>query len=203
MNDAVVQQIERLASLVRDLGLIIGVPVMAGVVLRLWRGYVSAFNAQMKALQDNLDAVKSHNDLLAQLRYDRMPALLEAHRKILEHEREEHQAELKALREANETELASQRRSLGQAVTAVEAYAPLNTLAAEVAALRAKLDYYFDRLWFNTRIRAQQEFHGMGVKDPYGTAMEYAEDLARHEAEKLGVLDEWNRWRQRQRYAGA
>jgi hypothetical protein len=93
----------RIAGLVRDIGVILGVPVLLGIGLHLWDletkaheaqikaadAQVKAAEAQIKSNEAQMKAVEAQNALLNITSYDRTAVLIEGMKKTFLAEREE------------------------------------------------------------------------------------------------------------------
>jgi hypothetical protein len=79
--------IERLARIIRDIGLIVGVPSIITVGIFLYR-------LEAEALKARSEALEAQNNFLKETQYDRAAALLEGQKKVYEFDRESLRKEL-------------------------------------------------------------------------------------------------------------
>jgi hypothetical protein len=77
----------RIASLVRDIGMILGIPVVLTVGLKLYDIQTQALEAQVKAGESHIKVVEAQNVLLKETQYDRAVALLKGQKEAFELER--------------------------------------------------------------------------------------------------------------------
>lgn len=67
------EKIERLAKLLRDIGIILGIPLILIVGSNLY--------------STQIEVLKAQNELLKQTQYDKAQSIVEAQKKLIEHER--------------------------------------------------------------------------------------------------------------------
>lgn len=93
--------IKQWVELLRDIGLVVGVPGL------IWVGY-KLFNRHIEALKDShkahIDALESENRLLKETQYDRALSLIEAEKKLFQIEREKLEQEIAKLKLEKETQ---------------------------------------------------------------------------------------------------
>jgi hypothetical protein len=118
-----------LAALIRDIGVIIGIPVVISVGMKLYDLQSKALEAQVKANEAQIKSLEAQNDLLKQTQYDRALSLLEGQKKVFQIERDilEHQiADLQKNGQAQVKAAALRKRS--------------EELDAEIEQLRKQID---------------------------------------------------------------
>jgi hypothetical protein len=94
----IARAIERWARIIRDIGLIVGVPSIVTVGIFL-------YNQEAAALKARSEALEAQNNFLKETQYDRAAALLEGQKKDYEFERERLRKELdKAKQEGSASE---------------------------------------------------------------------------------------------------
>jgi chromosome segregation ATPase len=76
-----------IAALVRDLGVILGIPAVLAVGLKLYDLQTKALEAQVKATESQVKAVEAQNALLKETQYDRAISLLKSQKELFENER--------------------------------------------------------------------------------------------------------------------
>jgi septal ring factor EnvC (AmiA/AmiB activator) len=79
-DDSLFNRVTSIAALVRDVGVIIGLPVILTVGIKL-------YDLQTKALESQMKAVEAQNDVLKQTQYDRALALMKSQRELFDNER--------------------------------------------------------------------------------------------------------------------
>jgi septal ring factor EnvC (AmiA/AmiB activator) len=79
-DEPVLAKISSIAALVRDVGVILGIPVVLTVGIKL-------YDLQTKALEAQMEAVKQQNEVLRQTQYDRALAMIKSQRELFENER--------------------------------------------------------------------------------------------------------------------
>ena len=77
-----IETVRSWASLIRDIGLIIGAPVLIGIG-------VSIYKMEVEALKARSEALEAQNSFLRETQYDRAAALLEGQKKVYEIQLEE------------------------------------------------------------------------------------------------------------------
>jgi competence protein ComGC len=136
-------RIAAIASLIRDLGVILGIPLLLVVGFNLWDIQEKAYEAQGKANEAQISLLEAQNNalkeaheaqskaledeisFLKETQYDRALALIEAQKKIFEMERAQLQHRIAELETAGapvpeELKIRVQNRNL--AVSALQAY---------------------------------------------------------------------------------
>jgi SMC interacting uncharacterized protein involved in chromosome segregation len=88
--------IERWAKLIRDLGLIIGVPILIAIGVNLHDQQTAALKAQNEALA-------AQNALLKETSYDRALDIIEAQKKLSERERTNYESEIQTLQQSGDS----------------------------------------------------------------------------------------------------
>jgi len=73
-------KVSSIAALVRDVGVILGIPVVLTVGIKL-------YDLQTKALEAQMKAVQAQNEVLKQTQYDRALAMIKSQRELFENER--------------------------------------------------------------------------------------------------------------------
>jgi chromosome segregation ATPase len=73
-------KVSSIAALVRDVGVILGIPVVLTVGIKL-------YDLQTKALEAQMKAVEAQNEVLKQTQYDRALAMIKSQRELFENER--------------------------------------------------------------------------------------------------------------------
>ena len=89
------KRVERLAKLVRDIGLIIGVPVLIGIGLKL-------HDQQTTALRAQNDVLVTQNSLLKETSYDRALSIIESQKKLFDEDRTNYEQQICALQKLTE-----------------------------------------------------------------------------------------------------
>jgi hypothetical protein len=75
------------ASLVRDIGVILGVPVLLTIGVKLYDLQTKALEDQIKANEAQIKSVEAQNSLLKETQYDRALALLKSQKEVFLMER--------------------------------------------------------------------------------------------------------------------
>jgi chromosome segregation ATPase len=78
--EPVLSRVSSIAALVRDVGVILGIPVVLTVGIKL-------YDLQTKALEAQMKAVEAQNEVLKQTQYDRALAMIKSQRELFENER--------------------------------------------------------------------------------------------------------------------
>src|SRR5882724_4664663 len=78
--EPVLSKVSSIAALVRDVGVILGIPVVLTVGIKL-------YDLQTKALEAQMKAVQAQNEVLKQTQYDRALAMIKSQRELFENER--------------------------------------------------------------------------------------------------------------------
>jgi len=78
--EPVLSRVSSIAALVRDVGVILGIPVVLTVGIKL-------YDLQTKALESQMKAVEAQNEVLKQTQYDRALAMIRSQRELFENER--------------------------------------------------------------------------------------------------------------------
>jgi hypothetical protein len=77
-----------IAGIIRDVGVIIGIPVLITVGMRLYDLQSKALEAQVRANEAQIKSLEAQNDLLKQTQYDRALSLLDGQRKVFQIDRD-------------------------------------------------------------------------------------------------------------------
>src|SRR5882762_1235941 len=107
-TEPVLNRVSSIAALVRDVGVIIGIPVVLTVGIKL-------YDLQTKALEAQMKAVEAQNELLKQTQYDRALAMIKSQRELFDNERvslEKRIADLSASGKAQSEESAKLQQRL-------------------------------------------------------------------------------------------
>jgi chromosome segregation ATPase len=80
LAEPVLSRVSSIAALVRDVGVILGIPVVLTVGIKL-------YDLQTKALESQMKAVEAQNEVLKQTQYDRALAMIKSQRELFENER--------------------------------------------------------------------------------------------------------------------
>ncbi len=88
------QKLRDWTSLVRDLGIILGIPALLAVGVQL-------YDLQVSALREQKAIIEERNKLLRETQYDRALSVIRAQKKLFEMEREQLQAQLVEARQGN------------------------------------------------------------------------------------------------------
>jgi hypothetical protein len=88
--EPVLTKISSIAALVRDVGVILGIPVVLTVGIKL-------YDLQTKALEAQMKAVEAQNEVLKQTQYDRALAMIKSQRELFENERADKSQEIAQL----------------------------------------------------------------------------------------------------------
>lgn len=91
------------AGVIRDIGMIIGVPTIIVVGLRLYDIQSKALEAQVRANESQIKAVEAQNALLRETQYDRALALIEGQKKVFQIERETLERQIATLQTKEKT----------------------------------------------------------------------------------------------------
>ncbi len=86
-DEPVLSKVSSIAALVRDVGVILGIPVVLTVGIKL-------YDLQTKALEAQMKAVEAQNEVLKQTQYDRALAMIKSQRELFENERASLQKQL-------------------------------------------------------------------------------------------------------------
>jgi hypothetical protein len=86
------------ASLVRDVGMIIGIPALLTIGLKLYDLQTKALEAQNKAAEAQVKSLESQNAFLRETQYDRALALLKSQKEIFLIERDSLEKQISDLR---------------------------------------------------------------------------------------------------------
>ena len=78
--EPVLSRVSSIAALVRDVGVILGIPVVLTVGIKL-------YDLQTKALESQMKAVEAQNEVLKQTQYDRALAMIRSQRELFDNER--------------------------------------------------------------------------------------------------------------------
>jgi septal ring factor EnvC (AmiA/AmiB activator) len=78
--EPVLSRVSSIAALVRDVGVILGIPVVLTVGIKL-------YDLQTKALESQMKAVEAQNEVLKQTQYDRALAMIKSQRELFDNER--------------------------------------------------------------------------------------------------------------------
>ena len=78
--EPVLSRVSSIAALVRDVGVILGIPVVLTVGIKL-------YDLQTKALESQMKAVEAQNEVLKQTQYDRALVMIKSQRELFENER--------------------------------------------------------------------------------------------------------------------
>jgi hypothetical protein len=78
--EPVLSKVSSIAALVRDVGVILGIPVVLTVGIKL-------YDLQTKALEAQMKAVEAQNEVLKQTQYDRALAMIKSQRELFDNER--------------------------------------------------------------------------------------------------------------------
>jgi hypothetical protein len=93
--------IKELVEFIRDIGLILGIPGIIFLGYKLFDRHIIALKDAHKA---HIDALESENRLLKETQYDRALKLIEAEKKLFQHEREKFEDEIAKLKLEKETQ---------------------------------------------------------------------------------------------------
>jgi len=107
-TEPVLNRVSSIAALVRDVGVIIGIPVVLTVGIKL-------YDLQTKALEAQMKAVEAQNEVLKQTQYDRALAMIKSQRELFDNERvslEKRIADLSASGKAQSEESAKLQQRL-------------------------------------------------------------------------------------------
>jgi len=96
------------ASFIRDIGIILGVPVIIGIGYKLYRYHIDIIKAQVESLKTGsevlkemqkkqIDTLEAENKLLKETQYDRALAIIEAQKKLHQIERDKLEQEISQL----------------------------------------------------------------------------------------------------------
>jgi hypothetical protein len=91
--------IAAIAGLIRDLGVIIGIPLVVAVALKLYDIELKSFEAQVKANEAQIKVLEAQNSLLKETQYDRAASLMEGQKKVFQMERESSDKKIAELNE--------------------------------------------------------------------------------------------------------
>jgi hypothetical protein len=92
-DDSLFGRVTSIAALVRDVGVIIGLPVILTVGIKL-------YDLQTKALESQIKAVELQNDVLKQTQYDRALVMIKSQRELFDNERAALEKERAALQKS-------------------------------------------------------------------------------------------------------
>ncbi len=95
--NALFRAIERWAKLVRDIGLIIGVPTLICIGLTMFDLQSKLYDQQVAALKANNESLEQQNKLLSMTSFDRTAALIKGQKEVYEAEHEQKQKEIEEL----------------------------------------------------------------------------------------------------------
>jgi SMC interacting uncharacterized protein involved in chromosome segregation len=99
--------IERWAKLIRDLGLIIGVPILIAIGVKL-------HDQQTAALKAQNDVLKTQNALLRETSYDRALNIIESQKKLYEQDRTNYESQIQILQQSGESKQIEIKKLQGQ-----------------------------------------------------------------------------------------
>jgi len=101
------------AGFIRDIGLIVGIPVLIGVGVKLY--------------SQQIEILKARNDLLKETQYDRAVSLLESQKKAFLMEREaldKRITDLEREKSESDTQLAEMKREIADVVSEIKSMMP-------------------------------------------------------------------------------
>jgi hypothetical protein len=75
-NEGPLLRVTTIAGLVRDIGIILGVPVVLSIGFKLYDLQTKALEDKINAANAQIEAVQAKNDVLKEAKYDRALALL-------------------------------------------------------------------------------------------------------------------------------
>jgi hypothetical protein len=78
--ESIFSRVSSIAALVRDVGVILGIPVVLTVGVKL-------YDLQTKALEAQMKAVQAQNEVLKQTQYDRALTLMKSQKELFDNER--------------------------------------------------------------------------------------------------------------------
>src|SRR5258708_6130605 len=93
MNATKFKTIERWAKLLRDVGLILGLPAVIVIGTKL-------YDREIEALKSHSEALKAQNDVLRETQYDRALALIESQKKLFVLERKSLEEQIHSLEQS-------------------------------------------------------------------------------------------------------
>jgi chromosome segregation ATPase len=121
-KESMLGRVTSIVALVRDVGVILGIPAVLAVGLQLYDLHTKALEAQVKAAEaqvkigeSQVKALEAQNDLLKLTQYDRALSLLKSQRELFENERNSLEKQIADLRKAggpSEAEIADFSRRL-------------------------------------------------------------------------------------------
>lgn len=79
-TETVLSRVSSIAALVRDVGVILGIPVVLTVGIRL-------YDLQTKALEAQMKAIEAQNEVLKQTQYDRALSMIKSQKELFDNER--------------------------------------------------------------------------------------------------------------------
>jgi competence protein ComGC len=92
-------RIQEWATLVRDLGVIVGIPTIIAVGLQLHDIQEKSFEAQVKANEAQIKSLEAQNSVLKETQYDRALSLIKSQSEVFEIERDKLSKQISDLRE--------------------------------------------------------------------------------------------------------
>ncbi len=111
--------IKDVAGLVRDIGVIIGVPTIIVVGMRLYDLQTKALEQQVKANEAQIHALEAQNTVLKETQFDRAAALIKEQKDVYEAERTVLVQQITDLRKSGDERVAALEEQLNQKTIAI------------------------------------------------------------------------------------
>jgi predicted RNase H-like nuclease (RuvC/YqgF family) len=153
MSLAKFERVERWAKLLRDVGLILGVPTVIIIGSSLFR-------EETQALKAHSEALKAQNDVLKETQYDRAFALIDSEKKLFLVEREELEKEIRGLRESGGekvNEINNLRKQVSDVTEKIETLNSSRSLLESGNFRQEKIAYKFD--FYEANFEERVSFH--------------------------------------------
>jgi hypothetical protein len=121
--------------LVRDIGLIIGVPTLIGVGVSLYELQEKALQEQINANKAQADALTAQNAFLKETQYDRAAALLKGQKEVYEADRQSVEKQLDDTKKASDLKVSTLEQELKEAATSSQA--ERDELAKQISGIKS------------------------------------------------------------------
>jgi hypothetical protein len=126
---------KEIAGLVRDVGLIIGVPALVTVGVSLYELQDAALKEQINANKAQADALTAQNAFLKETQYDRAAALLKGQKEVYEADRQNIEKQLDDAKKASDLKVGALEQNLRDAATSNQA--ARDGLAKQIADIKS------------------------------------------------------------------
>ena len=193
--------IARWASVLRDVGVILGLPIVIGLGIKFYRRQI--------------DLLKAENKLLRETQYPRALEVIEAQRKVYELERLELMKKIGELEKYRDREhdiqqlketailIDSRMKSLDQQRKEIVARETLDPLLLRNIDTRdwghTEFEKFFHNLETDSLDRARREFEGIAFSgsEEQSALSDRASQLTERQVDLLGLKTEYKKWKKR------